>query len=133
MKNYILTLTFLLFSLIAFGQKITEKWYDKFNVQTIEVLGHAFSVGDTLTLNKGSLPNGEFVSTLLSPVTFINNASNPPHLPANYANYKFILEKIRNFKQGLNSQTNLFVHVGKDTPVWIDANLALTAKELLIK
>lgn len=133
MKKILSTISLLLLCFLSFGQGITDKSMDKYNVQTKEVLGHTFSVGDTLTFNVGSMPNGEFMSTQLSPMLFYRNRQTPPHLPANYINLRFIIEKIRNISSGLNNSTSLVIYLNKKTPVWIDATIAITKKEILFK
>jgi hypothetical protein len=131
MRKSILMCIFSTLSLFTFSQGFTEKSYDKFNLQTIEVLGHTFSVGDTLTFTTGSIPNGEFMCTQLSPLIFMINGKEPPHLAANFTNYRYIIEKIRNVTQGLNSQTYIVIYIAKKTPVWVDPTIAITKKEIL--
>ncbi len=133
MKGIILFTLLFTASNLCHGQQAFEKRLDKFNVQTIEVSGHTFSVGDTLTFTVGSLPNGEFVSTQLSPGVFLLANSIPPHLPAGYINYKFIVEKIRYSTDELNSFTTLVFYIDKKTPVWVDANIAILKKEIILK
>ena len=96
---------------------------DKYNVQTSAIMGHTFSVGDTLTFAVGSLPNGEFMCTQLSPMLFYRTVEAPPHLPANYINLRFIIAKIRIVSVGLNTSTSLVIFLDKKTPVWIDVTI----------
>lgn len=131
MKRNFLVYALLLISAFCYSQGLAEKSLDKYNVQTIEVLGQTFTVGDTLTFTTGSLPNGDFISTQLSPSVFLSTGEAPPHLTVTYNNFRFIIEKIRYVKQGLNSQTILVVYVGKKMPVWVDAVIAITKKEIL--
>lgn len=132
MKKLILFLSLVLFGLSLFGQKL-EKMLDKYNVSSAEVMGHLFSVGDTLTFNKGSSSDGEFLSTMSSPALYMQVMQPPPHLPADFTNTKFIIQKIRSTKYGLNSEISIVIYIGKDTPVWINTDLAITNKEILLK
>lgn len=116
---------------MGISQGLYERTLDKYNVPTIEVLGHRFSVSDTLTFTTGSLPDGAFSCALVYPTAYIGNES-IPHLPATYNNYKFIIVKIRNVTQGLNTAISLVIYAGK-APIWVDATLAITKKEILIK
>jgi hypothetical protein len=65
------------------------------------------------------------------PLLYIRTGETPPHAPAGYTNLRFIIEKIRYIKQGLNTQTTLVVYVAKNSPVWVDATIAITRKEIL--
>lgn len=133
MKKIASTLSLLLLCALCSGQGFSERSMDKYNVQTSEVLGHTFSVGDTLTFTIGSLPNGEFMCTQLSPMLFIRNGQTPPHLSANYINLRFIIAKIRYASNELNAATTLIIYLDKKkkTPVWIDPTIAITKKEIL--
>lgn len=94
MKKSITILFVLLISSICFGQKSIDKIMEKFKVANIEVLGHKFSIGDTLSFTIGSLPNGDFLSTFISSDLSIMARLPPAHLTAYYTNYKFIIAKI---------------------------------------
>jgi len=109
------------------------------NENTVEVLGNTFSVGDTLIFTAGSMPNGEFMSavyvnTLLAPATYSLNSDALPHLPSQFINYKFIIEKIKiiKSKDGLNSTTVLVIS-HKKSQVWVNVVTAITKKEILFK
>ena len=132
MKNLLASIL-LLIPAFGYGQGIAEKSLDKYNVQTIEVLGHSFNVGDTLTFTNGSSPNGDFISTQLSPSAFLSAGETPPHLTATYNNFRYIIEKIRYIKQGLNSQTLLIIYIGKKTPVYVDVQVAIVKNEIFLK
>ena len=91
-------------------------------VQTTRVLGYSFSVGDTITLTTGTMPDGSFMSA---------TASGTP-IGSSYSNYKFIIQKIKILKSGLNSSTALAVSF-KFITIWIDAGIAITKKEIVLK
>ncbi len=132
MKKSILFILLFLLTLASYGQGVFEKSLDKFNVQTINVSGYTFSVGDTLTFATGSLPDGGFASTQLSPGIFLLAGEIPPHLDVGYTNYNFIIEKIRYAEDGLNSSVMLvfYLDLRKKTPVWVNAELAILKKEI---
>jgi hypothetical protein len=138
MKTIILITVLFLSCHVCFGQnKIIFdrmiKTMDKSMVQEIEVMGHKFSVGDTLTFTTGSIPNGEFLSTTLMSRTVLDNAPQmPDHLPGNFINRRFIISKIYSQTTGLNTFNTLVLDLDKKNEifVFVDPVIALTKKEI---
>jgi hypothetical protein len=90
--------------------------------KSADVLGHHFAVGDTITLTEGTMPDGKFMSASLGGT----------HLAPGYANYKFIIEKIKVYTSGMNTTTDLMVKF-RGLSIMIDASVAITKKEILLK
>jgi hypothetical protein len=127
----LLFLILIMVPIILFSQTTNEK--------TAEVLGHTFSVGDTLTFTMGSMPNGDFISTslivgLLDPATYRMNSDVLPHLPSQYIDYKFIIKEIKIIKDkdGINNSVILVIPYRK-VKVWVNAKVAMIKKEIKVK
>ena len=108
---------------------IYEKLLNKWNVETVTVLGKTFNIGDTLTLNIGAGLNGEFISTKMN-----EGMGGQTHLGALYIEYNFIIWKIRERKDGLNSYIiiSFLMDLGKKKViVSLDPRIAIARKELL--
>ena len=100
-------------------------------LKTTKVLGHTFSVGDTITLTKGTMPNGDFMSTFVA--STLSPMEKPNHLSMENTNFKFIIEDIELHKSGLNTSTLLTIHYRDNTIAWVDALVAITKKEIVLK
>jgi hypothetical protein len=70
---------------------------------------------------------------MLSPDLLLKPGVYPPHLPANYLNFKFVIAKIRHQHMGLNSTTTLVFYINTQTMVWIDPAVGIAKNEILIK
>ena len=109
---------FLLISTILSGQT------------TVNIMDHSFSVGDTITLTTGTMPNGDFMSMKTASAFSMPADGNLPHLSSSYTNFKLIIAKIRVRKLGINTVTTLICRFRAYT-IWVDAATAITKKEIL--
>jgi len=100
-------------------------------VKTAIVLGHTFSVGDTITLTKGTMTNGDFMSTFVA--STLSPMEKPTHLSMENTNFKFIIEGIELKKLGMNTSTLLTIRYRDNTIAWVDASVAITKKEIVLK
>jgi hypothetical protein len=100
-------------------------------VKTAKVLGHTFSVGDTITLTKGTMPNGDFMSTFVA--STLSPMEKPTHISMENTNFKFIIEDIELHKTGMNTSTLLTIQYRDNTIAWVDASIAITKKEIVLK
>jgi hypothetical protein len=100
-------------------------------VKTTKVLGHTFSVGDTIILTKGTMPNGDFMSTFVA--STLSPMEKPTHLSMENTNFKFLIEEIELHKTGMNTSTLLTIHYRDNTIAWVDASVAITKKEIVLK
>ena len=135
LQNIFITLL-LLVTFTSYGQGgIAEKLMDKYKVETAAVLGHTFNVGDTLTLNIGSLEDGRFLSTKMNPLVF----GGAEYLPARYAVTRFIISKIWSATKGLNEYVTIVYYnpeVRKQTKysqVHVDIKVAILKDELILE
>ena len=122
----------LVIPMTVFGQKSIDKIMEKAKVNNIEVMGHKFSVGDTLCFTSGSLPNGDFQCAFISSEAYMKAMMAPPHITAEYINHKFIISKIYTQVNGLNTETVLVFNLGKNIDVWVNPDIAITKKEIVI-
>lgn len=99
--------------------------------KSAEVMGHVFNVGDTITFTSGTMPNGDFACATVSPALFVMTDDTPPNLGGGYAGMKFIIEKIKTAKIGMNVAVTLVIKV-LSQPVWIDTSMAIAKKEIKI-
>ena len=120
MKKSILFLSLLLFGLSLFGQKFIDK-------TNIEVMGYKFSVGDTIQLTTGKMPNGDFVSVVMS-----NGDGTQSLLPSGCKNMKFAISKIKTINEGNEVITTLIIKDGIIN-IYVIANTAIEGKEIVLK
>lgn len=128
MKTILLISIIILLGIKCFGQISFDQImasYDESKVPKIEVMGHKFSVGDTLTFANGSFPNGDFLCT-----SIISESSQLSYIPlsAAYVNHKFVISKI--YK--ITGDYNLVLDLDKKNKifVFVDPVIALTKKEI---
>src|ERR1035437_8065065 len=107
MKKSIILLFIVLVSSMCSGQKSIDKIMEKYKIESVNIMNHKFSIGDTLTFANGSLPNGDFMCAMISSEVYMKAMMVPPHLPANYINHKIIISKIYSENDGLNTSTTL--------------------------
>ena len=116
---------FLLLNISFITQAQTE------TLKTVKVLGHTFSIGDTLTLTKGFMPNGDFMSTFVA--STLSPMDKPTHLSMQNTNFKFIIENIEIHKVGMNTSTLLDIQYRDNMVAWVDAAVAISKKEIVLK
>lgn len=126
MKLITLIIMFVVASLPCFSQasnKAYERAAEKYSVQKITVSGRTFSVGDTITLGKGSGPSGEFISGKLFAIS-----ADP--LPVSLTGRRFIVLKIYHSTDGLNSFSQLVCPLAGKQNIYIDPGVAIARKEI---
>ena len=126
MKKVLFIFMMLSITVCSFGQggnKMYENYADKhIMVNTITVLNRTFNIGDTIITTQGSGTQGEFLS-----IKYLLNPSS--YLDAQYINYKFIILKIYNRTDGLNSMSQIVCELYK-LHIYIDPIIAITRKEI---
>ena len=95
--------------------------------KTADVLGHHFAVGDSITLTKGKMPNGDYVSIVVSSKGF-----NSYHFPSGGEGMKFAIDKIKTINDGGDIVTCLCIKNGI-CDITVIANTAIEKKEIILK
>jgi len=150
MKKLLITLVFVLFSVVSYSQlnttKKVEQMMDKYCVQTATILNRTFKVGDTLYFLNGSSPYGDFLCSSISMIAPGNGVfamaitgttydiGTKKYLGVEYSGRYIIVTKIRNIQEGPNQMVQLInimpLSKKQTLIITIDPYVGLTRKEI---
>jgi len=96
--------------------------------ETFTIANRTFKVGDTITMTQGANANGNFISGTMA---IGGGMAGVEKLPANYAGYRFIIKKLKWYKQGkLNEMLDCVCKINGTTTLHLDLGLAIKKKEI---
>lgn len=95
--------------------------------------GTAYQAGDTVTLGRGSAPNGTFL--YVKAMGFGANTTNPEanNLPSDYSGGNAVIKKVNSWKRKGATKIYLVVGVGLMSNYWISIEDAIETCEISCK
>jgi len=96
--------------------------------ETFTIANRTFKVGDTITMTQGANANEDFISGSMA---IGGGMAGVEKLPASYAGYRFIIKKLKWYKQGkLNEMLDCVCKINGTTTLHLDLGLAIKKKEI---